>query len=142
MYTSLDASRPDPLFWRTLYLHVSALSPAGIVYLFLHQMHSIVGAVVVFEAVCLVLLPALFIFTAAPGGRGAAWYSDQFGALTWNWRDQMWIAILLCAIVAGAGYGGYLLERSLLCAYGEIGRFSATQIYGNDLGRRQQRTCS
>ena len=44
MYTSLDASRPDPLFWRTLYLHVSALSPAGIVYLFLHQMHSIVGA--------------------------------------------------------------------------------------------------
>ena len=73
------------------YLTVNALSPVCVVYVCLYELHSIVAAIFVFHALCLVTMPALLVSLDPRCGRTLEWYKThvQQQLVPENWRAQL-----------------------------------------------------
>ena len=92
---SLQPEEPAQPLWRTVYVTINALAPMGVVYLCLYGLRSIVAAILVFHALCLVILPVLLVALNPRSGRTIEWYKTHVREqlVPGNWRAQLPFAL-------------------------------------------------
>eukprot|EP00918_Siedleckia_nematoides_P066061 GHVU01143690.1.p1 GENE.GHVU01143690.1~~GHVU01143690.1.p1 ORF type:complete len:302 (+),score=28.46 GHVU01143690.1:62-907(+) len=110
-----EAQEPQPR-WRSAYLTVNALSPVSVVYVCLYELHSIVAAIFVFHALCLVTMPALLVSLDPRCGRTLEWYKTHVRQqlVPENWRAQLPFALGAMLLITVGGFLGFVFEQYTL----------------------------